>query len=133
MKEAENIDALASGGLEGNAGRVPTNAKPLVNTLSSALRNALVPVISLPSMTPVMVSMSKTPVLAVGDAVMVPLPGKERLPRSGAGPVSDQAKTLALAGWDADASGSIPAIIMAAKVVANFIDWLPNVETASRD
>jgi hypothetical protein len=47
-------------------------------------------------------------------------------------PVSDQSKILALAGWDADASGSIPGIIMAAKVVANFIDWLPNVETASR-
>jgi hypothetical protein len=48
-------------------------------------------------------------------------------------PVNDQSKTFALAGWDADASGSIPAIIMAATVVAIFIDWLPNVETASRD
>ena len=76
-------------------------------------------------MTPVMVSMSKTPALAVGDAVMVPLPGKETPPRSGAGPVSDQSKTAALAGSSAAPSGVKPAIIMTAKVVVNFINCLP--------
>jgi hypothetical protein len=37
---------------------------------------------TLPLMTPVIVSMSKTPVLAVGDAVTAPLPGRETPPRS---------------------------------------------------
>src|ERR1700683_987438 len=108
---------------------VLTNAEPLVNTKLSAPSNAFGPVISLPLMTPVMVSMAQTPVLSVGDAVIVPLPGRGSPPRSGAGPVSDQSKTLALAGSDAGASGSIPAIIMGAKVLANFINCLSAITT----
>jgi hypothetical protein len=73
-------------------------------------------------MTPVMVSIDQTPELSVGDASIVPLPGNGTPPRLGSVPANDESKTLALAGWDADASPSIPAIIMAAKVVANFID-----------
>jgi hypothetical protein len=63
----------------------------------------------------------------------VPLPGKETPPRSGAGPVSDQSKTLALAGSDAAASGIKPAIVMTAKVVANFIDYLSAIITDPAD
>jgi ABC-type transport system involved in cytochrome c biogenesis permease component len=74
---------------------VLTNANPFVNSRLSAPRNVLVPVISLPLMTPVMASMAQTPVLAVGDASIVPLPGKGTPPSSGAGPVSDQSKTSA--------------------------------------
>ncbi len=49
---------------------------PFVNNWLSALLNVVVPVISLPLTMPVMVSMSQTPVLPVGDAMIVPPPGK---------------------------------------------------------
>jgi hypothetical protein len=52
-------------------------------------------------------------------------------------PVNDQSNTLALADPDAAASGSKPPIIMAANVVANFIDRSPGCKrlraTSSRD
>jgi hypothetical protein len=92
----------------------------------------LVPVISLPLMIPVMASIDQTPVLSVGDASIVPLPGNGTPPRLGAGPINDQSNSLALAGSHADASGSIPAIVMAANVVATF-DYLPTVKTDPRD
>jgi hypothetical protein len=92
-----------------------------VNSRLSALRNVLVPVIALPFTVPAIVSISQTPGLDVSVAVIVPLPGKGTPPRSGAGPVSDQSKTSALAGSDAAASGSNPAIITTPHDLANFI------------
>jgi hypothetical protein len=130
--EAEDIDALPGGGFKRDAhcaGEGKTvGEKQVVGALERARsgdRAAL--------MTPVMSTIDQTPVLAVCDASIVPLPGNGTPPRLGSVPVNVQSKTLALAGSDADASGSIPAIIMAAKVVANFTDWLPNGKTASRD
>jgi hypothetical protein len=119
--EAKDIDALPRGGLEGNADgadeRKSVCEQQVVGAPERARTGDLAAIDDSGD-----VSMAQTPVLAVGDASIVPLPGKGTPPRAGAGPVDDQSKALALAGWDADASGSIPAIIMAAKVVANFID-----------
>ena len=109
-----------------------TKANPLVNSWLSALRNVLVPVISLPFTIPVIVSISQTPGLEVSVAVIVPLPGKGTPPRPGAGPVSDQSKTSAPAGSDAAASGSNPAIIKMAHDLANFIRSLSLGSTGLR-
>jgi hypothetical protein len=53
-------------------------------------------------------------------------------PRPGAGPVSDQSKTSALAGSDAAASGSNPAIIKMAHDLVNFIRSLSGGSTGLR-
>ena len=88
--------------------------KALVNSKLSAPSKVLVPVIPLPLTIPVIVSIDQTPVLPVGDASIVPLPGNGTPPRSGEGPVSDQSKTFALAGSSAAPSGKA-AIIPAGK------------------
>jgi hypothetical protein len=118
-KETEDIDALPRGGLEGNAdgaGERKTVGEDQVLGAPERARTGDLAAIDDPC------DGVDGPVLALGDASIVPLPGKGTPPRSGAGPVNDQSKTLALGASDAAASGSKPPIITAANVVANFID-----------